>query len=80
MRFPPSPSTLLDSATNAYDLVLGSGPADLSGQPSSIIDEGPQRVVHRYRARETTWRHLDEFPAEHDPLHAEAGRTEKAAG
>jgi polyhydroxyalkanoate synthase subunit PhaC len=52
MRFPPSPSTLLDSATNAYDLVLGSGPADLSGQPSSIIDEGPQRVVHRYRAKQ----------------------------
>src|ERR687893_374127 len=47
----PSAGTLLDAATNAYDLVLGSGPADLTRQPSSIIDEGPQRTVHRYRQR-----------------------------
>jgi polyhydroxyalkanoate synthase len=51
MRLVPSPDTLLDSATNAWDLFMGDGPADLTRQPSAIIDEGPQRIVHRYRAR-----------------------------
>jgi polyhydroxyalkanoate synthase subunit PhaC len=51
MRLLPSPDTLLDSATNAWDLFAGQGPADLSRQPSAIIDDGPQRIVHRYRAR-----------------------------
>jgi polyhydroxyalkanoate synthase len=48
----PSPGALLDSATNAFDLlpVVGGGIADLTRQPSSVIDEGPQRTVHRYRA------------------------------
>jgi polyhydroxyalkanoate synthase len=46
-----SPEVLLDAATNAFDLFLGDGPADLTRQPSEIIDEGPQRMVHRYRAR-----------------------------
>src|SRR5436190_4601205 len=50
MSLLPSLDTLLDSVTNAWDLVLGDGPADLTRQPSSIIDEGPQRTVHRYRA------------------------------
>jgi polyhydroxyalkanoate synthase subunit PhaC len=51
MRLLLDPETLLDSATNGFDLLLGSGPADLTRQPSSIIDEGPQRTVHRYRPR-----------------------------
>src|SRR3954451_7442600 len=51
MRLAPSPDTILDSATNAWDLFLGEGCADLTRQPSEIIDEGPQRVVHRYRSR-----------------------------
>src|SRR3954452_19468918 len=51
MRLAPSPDTILDSATHAWDLFLGEGCADLNRQPSSIIDEGPQRVVHRYRPR-----------------------------
>jgi polyhydroxyalkanoate synthase len=50
MRLGPDPETLLDSATNGFDLLFGSGPADLTRQPSSIIDEGPQRTVHRYRS------------------------------
>src|SRR3954447_13427309 len=45
----PASESLLDSATNGFDLLFGAGPADLRRQPSSIIDEGPQRTVHRYR-------------------------------
>ena len=39
----------VDSAANAWDLMVGGGVADLSRTPSSIIDEGPQRTVRRYR-------------------------------
>src|SRR3954452_1524869 len=49
MRLLPDPEALLDSATNGFDLLFGPGAADLTRQPSSIIDEGPQRIVHRYR-------------------------------
>ena len=49
MRLLPDPDAILDSATNGFDLLFGEGPADLTRQPSSIIDEGPQRIVHRYR-------------------------------
>jgi polyhydroxyalkanoate synthase len=35
---------------NAFDLYLGQGPADLRRTPSSIIDDGPQRTVRRYRS------------------------------
>src|SRR3954463_3959146 len=49
MRLIPDPESLLDSASNGFDLLFGGGPADLTRQPSSIIDEGPQRIVHRYR-------------------------------
>jgi len=45
----PSVDSLVDSAANAWDLTVGGGVADLSGTPSSIIDEGPQRTVRRYR-------------------------------
>src|SRR3954471_20056148 len=45
----PDSESLLDSASNSFDLLFGGGPADLTRQPSSIIDEGPQRIVHRYR-------------------------------
>jgi polyhydroxyalkanoate synthase len=48
MRIPPVDS-LVDSAANAWDLLVGGGVADLSRTPSSIIDEGPQRAVRRYR-------------------------------
>jgi polyhydroxyalkanoate synthase subunit PhaC len=51
MSLVPSPDTFVDSATNAWDLFLGAGCADLTRQPSAIIDEGPQRVVHRFRTR-----------------------------
>ena len=59
-RTPPDPKipwqmrlsvdSLVDSAANAWDLMVGGGVADLSRTPSSIIDEGPQRTVRRYRA------------------------------
>jgi polyhydroxyalkanoate synthase len=44
-----SVDNLVDSAANAWDLLVGGGVADLSRTPSSIIDEGPQRTVRRYR-------------------------------
>lgn len=52
MRLPPLPSpwTVLDSASNAWDLVLGGGVADLAPQPSTVVDAGPQRTVRRYAA------------------------------
>jgi polyhydroxyalkanoate synthase len=40
---------MADSAANLWDMTLGSGVADLTRSPSSIIDEGPQRTVHRFR-------------------------------
>jgi polyhydroxyalkanoate synthase len=45
----PSVDNIVDSAANAWDLLLGGGVADLSRTPSSIIDEGPQRTVRKYR-------------------------------
>ena len=51
MRLLPSPDTVVDSVANGFDLLFGSGPADLSRLPSAIVDEGPQRTVHRYRGR-----------------------------
>jgi len=45
----PNVDNVVDSAANAWDLLVGRGVADLSRTPSSIIDEGPQRTVHRYR-------------------------------
>jgi polyhydroxyalkanoate synthase len=44
-----SVDNIVDSAANAWDLLLGGGVADLSRTPSSIIDEGPQRTVRKYR-------------------------------
>jgi polyhydroxyalkanoate synthase len=46
----PTPETLVDAAANGFDLVVRGGVADLTRQPSAVIDEGPQRTVHRYRA------------------------------
>jgi polyhydroxyalkanoate synthase len=49
----PTAGALIDGATNAWDLlpVVGGGVADLTRQPSVVIDEGPQRTVHRFRTR-----------------------------
>jgi len=44
-----SVDSVVDSAANAWDLLAGGGVADLSRTSSSIIDEGPQRTVRRYR-------------------------------
>lgn len=42
---------IVDSAANAWDMLplVGDGLADMSRMPSAIIDQGPQRTVHRYR-------------------------------
>jgi polyhydroxyalkanoate synthase len=42
---------IVDSAANAWDMLplVGDGLADMSRMPSAIIDQGPQRAVHRYR-------------------------------
>ena len=42
---------IVDSAANAWDMlpVVGHGLADVTRTPSAIIDQGPQRTVHRYR-------------------------------
>jgi poly[(R)-3-hydroxyalkanoate] polymerase subunit PhaC len=42
-------NTLAASAANAYDWFLGGGVADLRPTPASIIHEGPQCTVFRYR-------------------------------
>jgi polyhydroxyalkanoate synthase len=45
----PSLNTVAASAANVYDWFLGGGVADLRPTAASIIDEGPQRTVFRYR-------------------------------
>lgn len=46
----PSPEAIVDAAANGFDLFLGDGTADLTPTPSSIVDEGPQRLVRRFRS------------------------------
>jgi polyhydroxyalkanoate synthase subunit PhaC len=51
----------VDSAANLWDLSpLGPGLSDRTPTPSSIIDVGPQRTVHRYR--------LPRSPSAHSPV------------
>jgi polyhydroxyalkanoate synthase subunit PhaC len=50
MRLLPDPEQLVDSAATAWDLYLGPGVADLRPTPSSIVHEGPQCTVRRYRS------------------------------
>ena len=42
---------IADAAANLFDMLISSGTADLTRVPSAVIDEGPQRRVHRYRGR-----------------------------
>jgi polyhydroxyalkanoate synthase len=53
---------LVDSAANAWDMlpVIGHGLADMGRTPSAVIDQGPQRTVHRYR--------LPRRPQSHSPV------------
>ena len=46
-----------EAAANLWDMTLGPGVADLTRAPSSIIDEGPQRAVHRFRPTTRARRH-----------------------
>jgi len=48
---------VFDACANLWDMSLGPGVADLTPAPSSIIDEGPQRTVHRYRPTTRARRH-----------------------
>lgn len=50
MRILPNPDRLIDAAANGFDLVAGHGPADFSPTPSAIVDEGPQRLIRRFRS------------------------------
>jgi polyhydroxyalkanoate synthase len=42
---------IVDAAANAWDMYLGGGVADMHPTSSAIVDEGPQRTVHRYLRR-----------------------------
>lgn len=44
----PSPQALVAAAGNVAEKVTRGGLADLRPMPRSLIDEGPQRSVHRY--------------------------------
>jgi polyhydroxyalkanoate synthase len=51
----------IDAAANAWDMSpLGGGLADKTPTPSTVIDIGPQRMVHRYR--------LPRSPSAHSPV------------
>ena len=52
-----SPETIAAAAANVYDSVFRGGLADLRRMPSTLVDDGPQRKVRRYRR-------LDGAPAE----------------
>jgi len=53
----PTFDGVFDACANLWDMSLGPGVADLTPAPSSIIDEGPQRTVHRYRPTTRARRH-----------------------
>ena len=44
----PSPGDAVTAAVNLFDATVRGGLADLRRMPSALIDEGPQRRVHRY--------------------------------
>jgi polyhydroxyalkanoate synthase subunit PhaC len=44
------------AAANAFDMWVGGGVADLRRMPATILDEGPQRTVYRYRRPRGTHR------------------------
>ena len=51
----------IDAAANLWDMSpLGPGLADRTPTPSSVIDSGPQRTVHRYK--------LPRSPSAHSPV------------
>ena len=56
-RLVPSIDSAVNAAANLWDMSpLGSGLADRSPTPTHVIDEGPQRTVHRYRpTRRRRW-------------------------
>ena len=65
---PLSPQAFADAAANLYDGMLGEGLADLRRMPSTVIDEGPQRTVHRYHSAEAApRRHKGAAMARYDP-------------
>ena len=59
---PLTPQALAEAAANLYDGMLGAGLADLRRMPSTVIDEGPQRTVHRYHPAEAAPRGRRDAP------------------
>ena len=53
----PTFDGVFDACANVWDMTVGPGVADLTPAPSAIIDEGPQRTVHRYRPTTRARRH-----------------------
>jgi polyhydroxyalkanoate synthase len=53
----PSIDSVVGAAANLWDMTpAGSGLADKTPTPTHVIDEGPQRTVHRYRpTRRARW-------------------------
>ncbi|HEX8744897.1 MAG TPA: alpha/beta fold hydrolase [Thermoleophilaceae bacterium] len=53
----PSIDSVVNAAANVWDMSpLGPGLADRTPTPTHVIDEGPQRTVHRYRpTRRRRW-------------------------
>jgi len=47
-RVLPPLEDIADAGANAWDVMFGSGIADLTRTPAAIIDEGPQRTVYKY--------------------------------
>jgi polyhydroxyalkanoate synthase len=47
----PSIGDVVAGAANLYDITLGEGLADTRRMPSTVIDDAPQRRVHRYHVR-----------------------------
>ena len=53
----PTFDGVFHACANVWDMTVGPGVADLTTAPSSIVDEGPQRTVHRYRPTTRARRH-----------------------
>ncbi|MET0685609.1 MAG: alpha/beta hydrolase [Solirubrobacteraceae bacterium] len=58
----PSPSAVAGAAANLVDVTIRGGLADRRPMPSALIDEGPQRRVHRYLPLERA------LPLDADPV------------
>jgi polyhydroxyalkanoate synthase len=51
MRLLPDPDSVVDAAVTGWDHLVGGGVAERTPMPASIIHDGPQCTVYRYRSR-----------------------------